>query len=100
MNSNWPTPEEIEAQQSPFDPDGQYPFEYKIVIVEQVGDVFEEQLRTYTINSPLSPANPQVPSDFNVEKGRRFRLASQEETPDIRVMNQATSTPIGLIVME
>lgn len=101
MNNSWPTPEELEAQQSPFDPEGRYPFDYKIIIVEQIGEnLFEEQLRTYTINEQLKEESLSIPETFTKEMGRRFRFAQDGEAADIHVMNQETSQPIGLIVVE
>ncbi len=98
-NTNWPSPEEIETQQSPFDPAGTYPFDYKIVIVEQISeDTFEEQLRTYTINGQLDEANLDIPSEFTKEIGRRFRFAKEGENADLHVMNQESANPIGLVV--
>lgn len=96
---NWPTPEELEAQQSPFDPTGTYPYEYKIVIVEQIAEnLFEEQLRTYTIEEKLDEESLKVPANYQKQMGRRFRFAQEGETADIHVMNQETSEPIGLVV--
>lgn len=100
-NTNWPSAEELEAQQSPFDPQGTYPFDYKIVIVEQIAeDTFQEQLRTYTINEQLDEARLEIPSEFSKEMGRRFRFAKEEETADLHVMNQETSDPIGLVIIQ
>lgn len=99
-NTNWPTPEELETQQSPFDPQGSYPFSYKIVIVEQVADeLFEEQLRTYTINEPLDEANLAIPEDFVKETGRQFRPAQPNEKADMHIMNQETTVPIALVAV-
>lgn len=99
-NSNWPTPEQLESQQSPFDPQGSYPFQYKIVIVEQLeADLFEEQLRTYTITEPLDEQNLAIPAEFEKESGRRFRFAKEDEKADLHIMNQETVSPIGLVVV-
>lgn len=98
--SNWPTPEEIEAQPSPFDPNGTYPFEYRIVILERNDEgVFQEQLRTYTITEKLDEESLMVPETYEVVSGRKFRIAEAGETADIHVMNQEVSEPIGLIVI-
>ena len=98
-NTNWPTPEELETQQSPFDPAGKYPYDYKIVIVEQIAeDLFEEQLRTYKIESQLDEATLDIPAEFTKEMGRRFRFAQEGENADLHVMNQETANPIGLVI--
>ena len=100
-NSNWPTAEEIEQQQSPFDPNGSFPFDYKIVIVEQIGEnLFQEQLRTYTISEVLREDDLRVPEQFTVDLGRQFRVAEDGEKADIHIMNQELSQPIPLCVVE
>lgn len=98
IDIRWPTPEEIEAQQDPFDVNGTFPYQYSIVIVEQIGEnLFEEQLRTYDIEQPLDEANLAIPEKFSVRAGRRFRFAEAGEKPDMQVMNQETANPIGLV---
>lgn len=99
MNT-WPTPEEIENQQNPFDPNGSYPFEYKIVVLEKIeDDVFQEQLRTYRITECLDEQNMNVPDASSVIEGRKFRVAREDETADIHVMNSETTSPIGLKIV-
>lgn len=100
-NENWPSTEELESQQSPFDPQGSYPFDYKIVIVEQVAeDTFQEQLRTYTIKGQLDETKLEIPDEFSKEMGRRFRFAKEGEAADLHVINQETSDPIGLVIVQ
>jgi hypothetical protein len=99
--SNWPTPEELEAQQSPFDPNGSYPYQYRIVILEKDDNgVFHEQLRTYTITEQLDEESLSIPSEYEVEIGRTYREAAAGEKATIFVMNQEVEEPIGLIPVE
>jgi hypothetical protein len=95
---DWPTPEELEAQPSPFDTTTTFPYEYKIVIVEQISeDLFEEQLRTYTIPALMNESMIEVPTPSKQEFGRRFRIAQEGEQADIRVMNNQTAEPVLLV---
>lgn len=101
MSNKWPTPEELEAQQSPFDPNGSYPFEYRIVILEKDDDgIFHEQLRTYTITEKLNEGSTDIPSDYVVTEGKRYRESGESEKPEIFVMNQELEEPIGLISIQ
>ena len=96
--TNWPTLEELETQQSPFDSDGTYPFDYRIVVVQRRDDgLFEEQLRTYKILEPLDENQTNTLDAYSVEIGRQFRVASDSETPDMHIMNGEVVEPIALV---
>jgi hypothetical protein len=97
----WPTPEELEAQQSPFDTAGTYPYDYRIVIVEQVNDdTYEEQLRTYRIETCLDPEGTDHSGEFEKEVGSTYRIAKEGEEADMTVVNETVVEPIRLVKVQ
>jgi hypothetical protein len=101
MSETWPTSDELQAQQDPFDMNGTYPYDYRIVLIEQLeDDIYQEVLRTYRIESPIDVTNPIVPEHTSEHAGRKFRRAVNGEPAEVQIMNETTENPIPLVLLD